>query len=472
MIHEPIQYYGLILHRFFNCFQPVTYQGVPISKYIYYPFLYYVRRHWSLSRFQQTTDYWQSELERTPDTAIYQWADEPYSYDAHPDGQILMRGGFGDIAAQYLAKDRFTLLSPNQAEVDLIKANRPDLNSRNIETYYRENPAAIADLNRRIAQVLKEQAQHPVLGSADLLEWFEKKTPEIVRVLDASAWLIENLNIGAVLTVSSIVWMDSALNLVARAKRIPSLTIQHGLILDRDLFCHIPISATKKLVWGEATRDWYQKYGYPGSRLAVIGSPRFDAIHNQTWIGKQKLCQMLNIDPARKIVVYATGTDMNKIVPIVIDGLKPHANLFLLIALHPAETPLVAQYQKLTQDYPNCKVVRHGEIGLYNSLSGADFFITHCSTAGLEAMLFNLPVISIEPEPPPFSFGQAGASLVVTNAGQLCQTVRKLLTDESFRTKSIRQYQDFLKRHCIPDGSASKRLFQQLETVCRTGGTV
>ena len=283
--------------------------------------------------------------------------------------------------------------------------------------------------------------------------------------------LIEEFNIGAVLSISSIVWMDSALNLVARANRIPSFTLQHGLILDRDLFCHIPITATKKFVWGDEVQRWYQKYGYPESRVSVIGSPRFDPIFTQNWCDKPKLCQMLNIDPSKKIVAYATGTNMNTIVPMVLNVLASNPDLFLILILHPSETSLVARYQQLTEGYPNCKVIRYGQVSLYDTLSGADIFITQCSTAGLEAMLFKLPVITVEPTSLPFSYGDLGASIRVTNSTELTQVVNRLLSDEIFRASAINQYQNFLSGYCIPDGCASRRLFDQVELLCQSGGT-
>ncbi|HBE78229.1 MAG TPA: hypothetical protein DDW65_10670, partial [Firmicutes bacterium] len=376
---EQTAWKGVLLRKFFSCFGNINYHGASICKYYYNQFLYYILSRWNLARAKDLP--YGHEINEIKDSEIYYWIDEPYPYDPHPEGLILMRGGFGDIASLYLPKERFVLLSPNQAEVDLIKTNRPDLIAHNIENYYRENLPAVESLNQQIAAIIDAQKDDPLFGSVDLLEWFKKQTPGIIRVFDAVHELFRNLNIGGVLTISSIVWMDSSLNLMARVNRIPSLTMQHGLILERDLFCHIPINATKKMVWGKANLEWYQKYGVPESRVSVIGSPRFDVISNRKWCGKEKLHQMLGIDPAKKIMVYATGTEMNTIVPMILSGLAAIPDLFLILSLHPSESPIISQYQQLTAGYPNCKVVRFGQISLYDSLSGADFFITHCSTA-------------------------------------------------------------------------------------------
>ena len=84
--------------------------------------------------------------------------------------------------------------------------------------------------------------------------------------------IIEELNVGAVLTISSIHWFGSALNLIARATGSP-LTVQHGIIADSQLFCHLPFWPRKKAVWGKGTKEWYLKFGTPESRVVVTGSP-------------------------------------------------------------------------------------------------------------------------------------------------------------------------------------------------------
>lgn len=469
---EQNAFFSMMLHRFFEKFDHVTYHKVPICKYAYYQFISFLVSRWSLDWAKQNLPYWQDEINRLNRSRIYDWADEPYPYDPHPGGIVLMRGGFGDLALQYMAADHFFLLSPNQAEVDLIKLNRPDLTAHSIEQYYRENPTAVKTLIGQIIPVIQDQKDDPILGSPDLQRWFLSKTAEFVRILDAAQSLFEKMEVGAVLTISSIYWMDSALNLIARANRIPSFTLQHGLILDRDLVAHIPLLATKKLVWGRASSEWYQRHGYPESRVCTIGSPRFDMIFNQKWRDKKELCQLAGIDPAQKIIVYATRPTgfMENIPALVINGLKTIPDLFLLILLHPGEASSVAEYRQLAADYPHCKVVQFGHISLYDALSGADLFITYDSTAALEAMLFKLPVITVEPSSACFSYGNLGASIRVTDSTELNQVVRKLLVDETFRTHAVACYQDFLSAYCIPDGSASQRLFATMEQLRQTGG--
>jgi hypothetical protein len=464
----------VVLRRFFKAFQSITYHGVPLCKYIYYYPFYrsFLITPWNIDWAKEKFPNLLNEMSQLTESDVYACVDEPYLFEPHPDGIILMRGGFGDIASQYLPKDKFFLISPTQAEVDLIKTNWPDMDVHCIERYYRENPKAVATLNKQVARVIGEHKNDPMLGSPELLQWFNHNMPEFVRLLDAAQWLFENFKVSSVLTISSNFWLDSALNLIARANKIASLTLQHGVIGDTSLFCHLPILTTKKLVWGKADLQWYQRYGYPESRLSVIGAPRFDIIFNKEWCGRKKLRQMLGINSSEKVVVYATSGDAPIIISVVLNGLKSISDLFLLMTLHPSEGSLVKKYQELTEDYPNSRVVRYGEISLYDSLSGADFFITHCSTSGLEAMLFKLPLITVETIKPHFSYGDLGISIRVTSAAELNQVIQRMITDETFKNNAINRCQEFVPDYCLPDGLATKRLFNELEQISHSGGTV
>jgi hypothetical protein len=463
-------FYRVMLRRIYTAFQHITYRGVPICKFNYYSFSWYIMQRWSTWS-KANRAYWQDELSQLVDSEVYLWSDEPYHYDPHPGGVVLMQGRLGEYAALHLPQERFVLICPNQAAIDALQTTQPDLLFHNIEDHYRENPKTVETLIEQFAQVVTAHQGDSILGSPDLVQWYTEKMPDIVRSIDAVQYFFDHYPVGAVITVSTISeGIDDALNLIAKANRIPSLTFQHCIIEDTALFCHIPIVATKKLIWGNTTRKWYQKYGFPESRVSVIGSPRFDIIFNRKWRGKEKLCEMLGIDPAKKIMVYATGPDRNTLAPMVLKGLAAISDLFLILKLAPSENSAFSQYQELTKGFANCAVVRYDQLHLYDALSGADLFITNCSTAAIEAMMFNLPVITIEPYPPYFSYGDWGASLRTTDSTELNKIVSRLISDVSFRKQAVDLYQEFLANYCIPDGLATKRLFDEVELLCRTGG--
>ena len=251
-MNEQTAFFGVILRRFFSLFHNINYQDVPVCKFFYFQVLNYINDCFNRNWAGENLPYCQDEINRLHDSEVYGWTDAPYRYEPRPDGVILMRGGFGDIASLYLPRERYFLISPNQAEVDLIKLNRPDLSAHNIMDFYRENPKAVAKLTGQITRIINAQKDDPLFGSPHLLEWFSGEIPGIVGKLDAVQSLFETLPVRAVITISSTYSMDGALNLIARANRIPSLTLQHGLIAENELFCHLPNLGYKKAGLGKS----------------------------------------------------------------------------------------------------------------------------------------------------------------------------------------------------------------------------
>lgn len=470
-MEQDLIYRGILLRRLFSRFQDIVYRGVPLCKLLYFQILGFIGNRWK-NQWKNLLPHVQEEVEYFNESEIYQWSDEPYLYDAHPGGVVLMRTGFVDIAHKYLPKDRYFLISHNQAEVDLLKKTMPAEVAHSIDEFFEDNPAAVKEVMQQITKVINRQKEEPIFGSHDLWQWFSINLPKAIKIIDAVHTLFEMMNVGAVLTISSINWMESALNLVARSRRVPSITGQHGLIVDKGLYAHVPILATKKFVWGNAVSEWYQKYGYPKSRIAVTGSPRFDPICNQKWCGKQKLCERLQINPSQKIILFTTQRLhlTKERLPIILEGMKNIPNLFLILLLHPSETAVFDQYEQLIQGHLNCKVIRFGHLSLYDALSGTDYFVTCHSTSALEAMFFKIPVITIELGEMAYSFSEVGASIKVTNAAEFSQVISRLNSNESYRIKTINQYQKYLSDNCIPDGFASKRLFEEIENMCQKGG--
>ena len=128
---EQLAYYGAILKRFFTLFRPVTYQNVPISKHLYYQCLGFINHRWGLAWSKKKV--FLEKMHELDAGQLFSYFDEPYVCKSNPEGIFLMRSGFGDIASLFLPPERYYLLSPFQAEVDVIKRNRPDLSVHNID---------------------------------------------------------------------------------------------------------------------------------------------------------------------------------------------------------------------------------------------------------------------------------------------------------------------------------------------------
>ena len=90
----------------------------------------------------------------------------------------------------------------------------------------------------------------------------------------------------------------------------------------------------------------------------------------------------------------------------------------------------------------------------------------------MEAMFFQVPVVTVEPFTPIFSYGDLGACLRVRNADELRQVAGRILSEEDFRQQAVAQSRPFLEQYCLPDGSSSARLMREVEDLCNRGGVL
>ena len=128
-------------------------------------------------------------------------------------------------------------------------------------------------------------------------------------------------------------------------------------------------------------------------------------------------------------------------------------------------------YQQLAAGNERCRVFAFGEVSLYDALNAADLFVTSFSTAALEAMMFNVPVVTVEPFPPNFSYSKSGAVFAARTAEELALP---LPGGSCMKKISAKQYwkkaRPFWKKHCVTDGFSSRRLIRELENLSRCGG--
>lgn len=159
---KQLAFYGVILKRFFNLFRPVTYQNVPVSKHLYYQCLGFINHRWGLALAKEKMFFEEMyELE----------AGQLFRFLTNPTPAVPTRREFSLCAADsgtsppFSSPERYYLLSPFQAEVDVVRRNRPDLTVHNIEEFFRPNPGAVRELQKKITGLLEKEKQDPIFGS-------------------------------------------------------------------------------------------------------------------------------------------------------------------------------------------------------------------------------------------------------------------------------------------------------------------
>lgn len=265
---------------------------------------------------------------------------------------------------------------------------------------------------------------------------------------------------------------------------IPSVGIQHG-VFNNYLACihkkgesaigaaspdNCPIP-TKTFVYGPKYRRMLLKGNYPVRSVVVTGSQRFDRIIlDRHKFNKAQFCETIGIDEGKKIIAFVTSPvprgDTETMATAVIEATK-RLDAQLVIKLHPSEE--FAVYEKVaTETKSGAIIVR--DIDLYELLDACDVMITHLSTAAIEAMIFDKPVIllNLTGKSDRVDYAKKSAAFGVYRKENLLPVLRKLLCYKKFYAERRRQIRPFVVDNAyLSDGKAAKRMAELIEKLAK-----
>ena len=179
-----------------------------------------------------------------------------------------------------------------------------------------------------------------------------------------------------------------AVAIVARAKGVPSICLQHGIIGHFNGWA--PVFTTVQTVYGENEKQYFKEFGVLESQVRVMGLPRFDAIFSRKHMARSSFFQKHNMDPNKKIVTIGTLlTDVNFLEDIIKQ--LSYYPIHIVLKQHPIE--FMPQF-KIDLRFFGEKYTSVRLLGdLYDIIFNSDLLVVPLSTIGIEALLFNKPVI-------------------------------------------------------------------------------
>jgi hypothetical protein len=202
-------------------------------------------------------------------------------------------------------------------------------------------------------------------------------------------------NIKAVLSYSENTSTGKIILDAARNEKITTLGVQHGTISKKNIAYNFSKQEHKHnaiadyiLIWGNNALNNLIKYGnYKNENCYITGQIRTDSLH---YYKENKnpdintICFFSQPQPDQDERYLAAES--------IILATKKYQNLNLLIKLHPAESDNL--YLDLIEKHhaKNITIIKK-EKSLYEVLASVSVAITCYSTVGLEALLFDIPLI-------------------------------------------------------------------------------
>lgn len=304
--------------------------------------------------------------------------------------------------------------------------------------------------------------------------FFREDAPRMVSNINVVNDVAKTKQVKIAVLRNDVRELERTVILSLRLRKIPSMVIQHGILAESN--GHNFLLADKFAAWGKASVEWYAKFDNPTARFEVTGNPRFDMFIN--WVprlSKRELCERLNLDENKGIVLFVTQ-QVNKfssfwtddtfwaITDKLLETMRQFPDKQLLIKADPYERLAPYTERISVGSYINAVAVR--DIDIYTLIYFSELVITQDSTAGLEAMILDKPLITVNltkrEDRVPYS--GKGAALGVYEEVDLPSAIEKALTDQEINLKLKISRSAFLEEYAYKiDGKANERISSLLK---------
>lgn len=290
--------------------------------------------------------------------------------------------------------------------------------------------------------------------------------------------------IGLVLVRDDNAHPGKALVLAARQMGIPSLHVMHGTLWAPTT--DSTINADVVAAFGPWTRDWYLSNGNDATRIAITGNPVWDGYLDAPMLEQAPAVRrQLRLDPGLPVVMYATTIKgLNRAADFTywdwphqhyaqavraLGRLHRRRPIQLLVKLHPRDDPAaVPDYIRLAEQAGlPVRVIRDGWADPRH-IAAADLLVCSDSTIGIEAMLLNRPVVSLQlgqPFPLHLYDDQDGV-VVVRDRTELAGAFETALFDDATQALlAERRIESVYRFNYLNDGRAGERVAQLVESL-------
>ncbi|MDP2648514.1 MAG: CDP-glycerol glycerophosphotransferase family protein [bacterium] len=325
---------------------------------------------------------------------------------------------------------------------------------------------------KKIRNTLPDTPHHgfPLRATAReaLDAFFSEDVPRILAGIEGTYAMFERIRPHVVLLRASISrqWHFAVLAFVARALKVPSIEIQHGLEYLGPGSASTGHAAEYIATYGPVVQKELENTGYARDKLPAVGSPRFDAYMKTKPRTTEKAFRALVVVPS--VTTGQTMVDSYDLIEyfrILNDALKNIPGSSVTLKMRPwkhrekfyhsvfkesfTDVPYtVAQYEKLESLFPEC-----------------DVMVSDYSTAILEALQCGMPVVLTALHPAQYpaarfhflQYAEKNALLIAFTPDEAAASLARL-ADSGERKRFSEEGGRFMRHNYAFDGHAGQRL--------------
>gem|GEM_PF-3717279 len=267
-------------------------------------------------------------------------------------------------------------------------------------------------------------------GFADeFISRIKRDIPQAIREILSLERAFEKLSPDTVVMASDAHRISRMAAIIAGKMGISTTVIQHGAPIWK--YGYVPVYADRMAVWGEESREWFEKHGVPGGKLVVTGCPRYDNL------GFAEL-ENAPTRPALYLMTNPIDKELNRKILETFAGLPAKGFREVAVKVHPSEKDL-SLYEE-TLKGTSIRVIR--DTSIKELVRPCDIIVVGNSTAGIDALAAGCVLVNLELEGFPNSIPYEKYGVAITTGfNGLEEAVR-----EAFKLREGPGLQDHQKK--------------------------
>jgi len=314
----------------------------------------------------------------------------------------------------------------------------------------------------------------PLLSIKQFRNYLVEEIFRIIAIMIICEHLFKKTSLESIVVGFGVTRNGNAVIATAKKFGIQSFTILTQLLALDPLLSNL-YKSDKLCVYGKAGLEQLLTLGYRKENIFLTGNPRYDDLKKlDVKTNKEYLEQNFQIEKNKKLLVIAMSRwHIND--EIWMSNLIKFCNknnIEIVIKVHPVykltmEDIHKDKIKKISNSCTNQKFIFTFDINLTTLLSAADVVITDFSNAGVEAILLEKPLITVNFANEDFSnvhrFHEYNASIYVDEYEQIEKIIMEILMDK----KHIQELKKDSKKvidmyNYYNDGNAANRIFNIL----------
>ena len=292
---------------------------------------------------------------------------------------------------------------------------------------------------------------------------------------------LDVLRPGCVVTANDSAASNRPMLEQCRGRGIPTIGVQHGLAARDWVFPYMHGAADTILSWGDESARAFIEIGYQPSQVRLTGAALYDGF--TAGAPSRDLRASLGLNAEKPVVVYMSQPpvrgDSERVYQQVALAFASAAAALsgaqMVVKLHPIEAPdafwrgLRAAGVAQPRGVP---VTVLKDCDTRALIQAAGVVVTQYSTTGLEAVLLDKPLVSINcsglPDRAPYA--AAGVAVGVERPDDLQPALTRVMEDPSLRAGLARAREAFRRgMFAYQDGQSAARCAREILTVATAG---